>query len=190
MIQYENLDDQTRKFMLHEFDSDVANGSLYLSPRLNDLGRQDYPSLLRKAIISHDDVWLARRLHDNKLIKTYEVRRKPGGGSVRARVPYSAADTLAEGEFNRFFIRGLCARAVKQGTKEVQVYRGKAVRKARPESEILIGSTKKAKNLLNDLRMKIGEEPCLGLPGGPNSGLTVRLLRANTGANGRSSCCL
>ncbi len=183
MIEYEDLDDQTRKFMLHEFDSDAAKGILYLSPRLNSEGRRDYPSLLRTAIINHDDLWLARQLRDNRLIKTYEVRRKPGGGCIRARVPHSAADTLAEGEFNRFFIRGLCARAVEQGTNVVQIYRGKAVRQARPQSEILIGSTKKAKNLLNDLRMKIGEEPCLGLPGGPNSGLTVRLLRANAGAD-------
>ena len=176
MIRYEDLDNQTRKFMLNELDIDIAKGCLYVSPRLTYRGRKTYPSVLRKAIRDYDDSWLARQLRDKKFIKIYEERKKPSGGCIKARVPCTAAEILAEGEFNRFFIRGLCARALEQGTNEVRVYRGKAVKNARPQSEVLIGSVKKAKNLLNDLRMKIGDEPCLGLPGGPNSGLTVRLV--------------
>ncbi|HTY22730.1 MAG TPA: hypothetical protein VMC85_06345 [Desulfomonilaceae bacterium] len=177
MIHYENLDKRTREFMLRELDMDLADGTLYLSPRLNKKGRGNYPSLLREAIISHDDVWLADQLRGNKLIKAYEQRRNPGGGYTKSRVPHSAADTLAEGEFNRFFIRGLCARALEEGIKEVQVYRGKAVRNRRPESEALIGTKKKARNLLDDLRANPGAGPVLGLPPGPNSGLTVHILR-------------
>jgi hypothetical protein len=181
MFNYENLDEKTRRFMLRELDMDLSSQTLYMSPRLTDRGRRDYPSLISEAITRYNDVWLAGRLRSQKLIKTYEQRRKPNGsGYIRVRVPRSAADMLAEGEFNRFFIRGLCARAMEEGVDEVQVYRGKVVSNARPESESLIGTRKKAEILLNDLRTNPGAEPHSGLPAGPNSGLTVRLAEPPT----------
>ncbi len=91
------------------------------------------------------------------------------------RVPITAPDTLAEGEFNRFFVRGLCVKAIEDGIPEVEVYRGKQVNQPRPQSEAMIGKRISAKRLLDDLRVSQGVEPALGLPPGPNSGLTVRL---------------
>ena len=45
----------------------------------------------------------------------------------------------------------------------------------RPESEAKIGKTIAPQSLLDDLRKNIGVEPALGLPPGPNSGLSVKL---------------
>jgi hypothetical protein len=45
---------------------------------------------------------------------------------------------LAEGEFNRFYIRALCVRAIEDGLPEVIVYRAKEVQSARPESARMI----------------------------------------------------
>lgn len=92
-----------------------------------------------------------------------------------AKVPVTAPDTLAEGEFNRFYARGLCARAIADGIPDVEVYRGKQVQRPRPESQSKIGNRINVKALLEDLRKSQGVEPALGLPPGPNSGLTVRL---------------
>lgn len=92
-----------------------------------------------------------------------------------AKVPVTAPDTLAEGEFNRFYVRGLCLRAIEKGIPEMEVYRGKPVRQPRPESKAMIGKRISAQILLEDLRQSPGVEPALGLPPGPNSGLTVRL---------------
>jgi len=186
MIHYENLDERTRQFMLREFETDLTEDRLYLSPRLNERGRRDYPSLLKQAIIGHDDTWLATQIRNNGLLKTYEHRRLVRGGYTRARVPYSAADTLAEGEFNRFFMRGLCLRALEEGMDEVQIYRGKSVSNPRPESESLIGMKRGARELLDDLRTNLGVEPSLGLPPGPNSGLTIRLANSFTLAKAAS----
>jgi hypothetical protein len=56
------------------------------------------------------------------------------------------------------------------------VYRAKPVRNPRPESEAMIESTLAADDLLTDLRSHTGDEmPTLGVPSGPNSGLSVRL---------------
>ena len=109
-------------------------------------------------------------------MKAYEQRRKRGGGFTRARVPVTAPDILSEGEFNRFYVRGLCVRAIEGGMNQVEVYRGKSVNQPRPESEAMLGKKLSAEAVLKDLRESIGVDPVLGLPPGPNSGLTVRMV--------------
>ena len=176
-IHYENLDESTRSFMLSEVDLDLSHGNLYMSPRLNELGEQNYVSLLKEAIEHHDDAWLAHQLHGRGYMKDYEQRKKRGGGFTMAKVPITAPDTLSEGEFNRYYVRGLCLRVTEEGMNQVEVYRGKSVSQPRPESEALLGKKLAAEVLLKDLRESIGVEPALGLPRGPNSGLTVRMVK-------------
>ncbi len=176
-IHYENLDESTRSFMLSEVDLDLSHENLYMSPRLNELGEQNYVSLLKEAIEHHDDAWLAHQLRSRGYMKDYEQRRKRGGGFTKAKVPITAPDTLSEGEFNRYYVRGLCIRVTEEGMNQVEVYRGKSVSQPRPESEILLGKRLSAGALLEDLRISKGVEPALGLPPGPNSGLTVRMVK-------------
>ena len=45
-LRYENLDESTRSFMLSEVDSDLSHDKLYMSPRLSELGEQNYVYLL------------------------------------------------------------------------------------------------------------------------------------------------
>ncbi len=174
-LVYKNLDSKTRRFMLTEMDLDISSENLYFSHRLNELGRENYEILLREAIHNHTDEWLANELRRRGFLNAYEQRRKPKGGFTLAKIPVTAPDTLAEGEFNRFYVRGLCRRALEENISQIQIYRGKVVTQPRPESEALIGKVISAQALLEDLRHSQGVEPSLGLPPGPNSGLTVRL---------------
>ena len=174
-ILYKNLDEECRQFMLEELGKDISNGSLYVSPRLNEMGLSEWKIVLEEAIRSHDDVWLENKLRAGNYIKDQEQRRKPKGGFTIAKVPITAPEMLAEGEFNRFYARGLSLKAIKNGIPDVVVYRGKEVQQPRPESEAMIGKRINAKALLEDLRKSQGVEPALGLPPGPNSGLTVCL---------------
>ena len=83
---------------------------------------------------------------------------------------------MAESEFNRYYIRGLARRAIEDGVQELVVYRAKPVSNPRPESEARVETTISAQELLEDLRSHPGDErPTLGVPSGPNSGLSVRL---------------
>lgn len=173
-IRYESLDGSVRAAMIRELERDRADGTLYISPRLTEAGAQAWPEILREAFERHDDTWIASTLRSRGLIRTQEQRRKPKGGFTTANVPHTAPDTLAEGEFNRFYARGLCADVLASGGTEVEVYRGKEVLNPRPESEAMIGRRLSAQSLLDDLRTAQGVEPALGLPPGPNSGLTVR----------------
>jgi hypothetical protein len=174
-LSLESLNEQTRSHMLAELEQDIHTGVLYMSPRLSDAGARAYPALLREAIESHNDEWLAQQLRDQGLLRSHEERRKPKGGTTLAKVPTTAADTLGEGEFNRFYCRGVCAYAATQGRLEVEVYRGRASANPRPESEALVGTKMNAAKVLIDLRTSQGVEPALGVPPGPNSGLTIRL---------------
>ena len=54
-------------------------------------------------------------------------------------------------------------------------YRAKQVSNPRPELEALIGQSIDPAKLLNDLQTKIGVDTALGLPAGPNSGLSAKL---------------
>ncbi len=173
-IHHESLDAAVRELMVRELERDQGNGKLYVSPRLTSGGAQAWPQILREAMERHDDEWLASTLRERGLIKADEQRAKPKGGFTTAKVPHTAPDTLAEGEFNRFYARGLCAHVLESGGTEVEVYRGKAVDSPRPESEAMIGRRLPAQQLLEDLRNSPGVEPALGLPPGPNSGLTIR----------------
>lgn len=173
-IRYESLDTRVRAAMVRELERDQANGTLYISPRLTDDGARAWGEILREAFLHHDDVWIATTLRSRGLMRPVEQRRKPKGGFTTVQVPRTAPDTLAEGEFNRFYARGLCADVIASGGTAVQVYRGKDVQNPRPESEAMIGRRLPAQALLDDLRAAQGVEPALGLPPGPNSGLTVR----------------
>ncbi len=174
-IYYKNLDDKTREFMLKELEMDIKQENIYISPRLNDVGQSNWISLLKKAISHYNDDWLASKLKVMGCMNTHEIRKTSTGKIIKAKVPVNAPETLAEGEFNRYYARGLCARALKEGINEVVVYRGREVGNPRVESQQKIGQKVSVRDLLEDLRRSPGVEPALGIPPGPNSGLTICL---------------
>jgi len=169
-----NLDDRTREMMLLELDHDEDRGALYLSERLSDAGRARYPMMLRDAIQDGDDGTLAAALGESGVLSEYEMSHRKGK-PYRKRVRRDANELLAEGEYNRFYLRGLSRRATEDGIEALTVYRAKAVAMPRPESEAKIGSSIDARRLLEDLRARIGMDTLLGLPPGAGSGLSAHL---------------
>ena len=118
---------------------------------------------------------LADQLRTHGRMRTTEQRKKPTGGYTVARIPPTAADTLAEGEFNRFYIRALCRRAIEERIPNLIIYQAKDVQQPRPDSEWMVGTVTSPPALLEDLRTHQGTDTMYGLPGGPNSGLSVQL---------------
>lgn len=174
-LYYVNLDERTRELMLEEVEYDISHNQLHISPLLSGQGQQDYVNLLRQAIQSGNDETLAEDLKARRRITRALPRRKPKGGFSIAAAPINAAEMLAESEFNRFYIRALARRAIEEGITDLVVYRAKPVQNPRPESEALIEATLPPQELLDDLRAHTDEPPELGVPSGPNSGLSVRL---------------
>ena len=174
-LYYVNLDDRTRQLMLDEMEYDIAHNQLHISPLLSGQGQRDYANLLRQAIEHGTDETLAEDLRAHRRITRTLPRRRPKGGFAIAAAPVNAADIVAESEFNRYYIRALARRAIEEGIPDLVIYRAKMVQSPRPESEALIESTLPANELLEDLRAHPAEPPKLGVPSGPNSGLSVRL---------------
>jgi hypothetical protein len=174
-LELANLDGETRRHMIAEMERDLAAGTLYTGRYLSDLGFERYPRLLREAIEDGTDESLAAALSEPGLFADSYQKRKPSGGYTTSKVPYTAPVTLAEGEFNRFYLRGLCQRATAAGEQTIEIYRARASMTPRPESEAMIGRHLDAATLLGDLREHIGVDTALGLPPGPNSGLSGRL---------------
>ena len=172
-----DLDAATRVHMRAELERDMESGNLYLSRYLSEAGRTRYPGLLQEALETGDDETLSVALSEQGLfLESYE-RRKPRGGITIARVPYTAPLTLAEGEFNRFFLRGLCLRAQAEGPANmIEIYRARPSTNPRSASEAMIGVKLPPDALLADLRNSIGVDTALKLPPGPNSGLSGRLV--------------
>ncbi len=175
-MYFENLDDRTRGLMLDEMDYDIAHHQLHISPFLSGQGQRDYEGLLREALQNGNDETLAEDLREYRRILRTLPRRKPGGGYSIAATAENAAQVLAENEFNRYYIRALARRAIEDGVPGLVIYRAKPVTTPRPESEARIESSLAPQALLEDLRSHTGDEsPALGVPSGPNSGLSVRL---------------
>lgn len=171
---FENLTEETRKAMLDEVKADIAANRIYLSKRFNENGRQKYLPILLNVVEAGDEEYLSMELKKNGCFSDKEERKTKSGVSW-VKVPETAHVTFAEGEFNRYYMRGLCVIALKYGYK-LQVYRARSSDNPRIESEMLIGRLVDPQKLLNDLTQNIGLDTVLGLPPGPNSGLSIRLL--------------
>jgi len=170
-----HFDERTRVLMLEEFDADQALGKVYQSNYQTPAGLAAWPGLLRDALAEHNEAWLTQAASPSAYWLDRYQRRKPNGGYTWAQVPYTASATLSEGQFVRYYLRALCRRA-QEGGLELQVVRMQQVEVPRPRSQQLIGELVDPTELLEDLRINMGIETFLGIPGGPNSGIGVELV--------------
>jgi len=170
MFRFENLDDTTRRYMLIEVDQAIQASQLHLSQRFTAHGSQLYPGLLREAVQTGDETSLALALQQQDCFAAQE----PYGAGTR-RVPTSAARTFAEGQFNAFYMRGVCHRAIQVGV-QVMVYRAKAVNKVQTSSPYREGQQLDPQQVLQLLRHSpSGRHRGPDVPAGFNSGLSLRL---------------
>jgi hypothetical protein len=156
---------------------EIVLGGHYISPRLTPKGQSDWPALIEQAAKHYIDDWLAQQLLEHEHLLAEESYTRNGVTRARRINQPHAAQQLGEGEFNRYYIRGLCIRAKKEGKNELVIYRGKEVSKPRPESEAKIETSVSVDVLLPILRKNdfVALEDAIGVPGGPNSGLTCKL---------------
>lgn len=173
MFNLVNLND-VRSEMISEITADIDAGKLYFSDRLNAYGREQYPTKLLEAAKSLDMNGFISFL-GMQFFNSYYQKRKPKGGYTQAKMPVTANATLCEGEFNRFYIRAVCLKAIALGRETVTVYRARPSDNPRPESIAIENKQFDANKILNDLRVNIGVDTVLGLPPGPNSGMSVKL---------------
>jgi hypothetical protein len=156
--------------MMDEINSARDAGALHYSSRFNELGHEAWPGWLLLAAQQYDEHWLAYQLEQMEAMKHLE-RRARLGGYTAAHVPDTAAETLSDGQFNRYYIAAICRRAIEDGISNVTVYRAKERSEPRAESVALDGTQRDATALLAEVRSKELSLQCDLLK--PNSGLSV-----------------
>jgi hypothetical protein len=166
-LDLRNLDDKTREFMTQELRADINAGEVYHSKFLTPQGRAQWNQVLLEAIQKHDSTWFGEKLVSDELaVSEYRMTDRNG---VERRVTLEPS-SLADSEFNRYYIRGLCLRAISEGITEVITYRAKPA--TNPVSDV--DQHLNPRKLLIDLRANKGET-VLDVPSNPNSGISVML---------------
>jgi hypothetical protein len=173
-LHYENLDPTTRRYVLAELEQDAANGTLHISDRVRPSAMAEYERLLRDAVRYYDDLWLEEHAAD--LLVDFEHRKTRSGGQTTAKLPSMASRMLAEGDFNRYYMRGVARRAIEEERHVVEVYRARLSVEPRRESAELEGKRIAATEVLERLRGTGGIGSDAAQLGRPNSGLSVRLV--------------
>lgn len=173
-LQYESLDPTTRRFAIAELDGDLATGAYHSSERIRPTAVAEYQRYLHEALRYYDDRWLEE--HASDLMIDFEPRRTRSGGQTAVKLPQMASRMLAEGDFNRYYMRGVALRAVEEGRQVVEVYRARLSLEPRRESAELEGHRLPAEEVLKYLRGEQVADPAVTALGRPNSGLSVRLV--------------
>jgi hypothetical protein len=173
MFKFENLDEATRSSMLEAIEEGESTGNIYYSKRFNQDGESQWLTLLKQAAQQFNEHWLAYQLEFNRLMKDFETAVRPSGGYTVKHVPHTAAETMAEGQFNRFYILGLCKRARAEGITHLEIYRAKEPSKPRPESQALIGRRLSINEIESQLKVKDASFESAFVK--PNSGLCMKL---------------
>lgn len=173
MFNFVDLNEETRLFMLDAIDEAEKSGNIYYSSRFTEKGKEQWLSLLKQAASEYNEHWLAYMLEENQLLKGFEGARKPSGGYSIKHVPQSAAETFSEGQFNRFYILGLCKLAKRNGISHLIVYRAKESKIPRPESESLLNTRipiNEIENQLIDISSSFKSKLVQ-----PNSGISLKM---------------
>lgn len=173
MFNFINLDDKTRSFMLEAINQAEKSGNIYFSARFNEKGKKVWIALLKQAALEHNEHWLAYKIEENQLFIHLEGAQKPLGGYTVKHVPHTAAETFAEGQFNRFYILGLCKLAKSNGISQLIVYRAKESKNPRQESESIIDSSISIDEIESQLISNQASFKSKLVQ--PNSGISMRL---------------
>lgn len=173
-VELPDLDPRTRRLMLAELARDLeGRGARLHSALLSARGRADWPELLREALGERDAAWLEEELLRHGRLSGVEPRAGEQGGSSLVRATHPAAAAIAR-EFERYYARAVCRRALDAGHGVVEVYPTTTARTA--PGQVPTGRLMNARLVLTELRWHPSDvRPPSGVPG---PGIGVRLPRA------------
>ena len=180
-MSYEELDDRTREYMLSEFEKEQVSGMPYQSKSLSSEGLKVFPSLMREAIKSGNEVSLARSLDPAELWEPTEVYIREGMSHTRRRNVRQSAVRLALTEFNTWYVRGLAKRLLDEGIESCQVYRGEQPKWEPGECSEHEGRITSVQEIYANHRARYWPEPgnkaAFSIPFGPGCHHVIRRVR-------------
>lgn len=180
-MNFEELDENTRHYMLAEFELEEAGGNPYLGKGLSTQGRLAFPDLMRAVIREGNDDTLVMALSQPKFWHQTETYYRGGVARERQVNLQQAAARLGLSEFNTWYVRGFAKRLLKEGVTQCQAYRA-AIPKWEPgECSSHEGQIYLVEEIYLGHRAKYWPEPgrpnATSIPFGPGCHHTIRRVR-------------
>lgn len=180
MMEFEELDEITRKYMLEEFEREEAENP-YRSKRLSKSGLEVFPNAMRRAIQNGNEETLARELSNHEYWVKSETYIRSGHAHVRRVNPEKSAEFLALTEFNTWYVRGFAKRLIDEGEEYCQVYRADKAMTPRGECLQHDGKMYRVKDVYEGHRARYWPEPgkplAFSIPVGTNCHHSIRRVR-------------
>lgn len=162
-MKFYHLNPKVRELMAVELAKDLSEDKFIFSAYVDAKKEGEWISLLKKTFLYHDPSWLSQELKKRDVLKRRSLKNLKEGKFTLALVPRSAEETLAQDEFNLYYIKALCVYALSQGIEELEIYSARRIQNHRPKSESLKGKKVSAEDVLRDLRSSLRGESALGL---------------------------
>src|SRR4051794_26234707 len=107
-MQFEELDEVTRKYMLREFEAEQLQKP-YIGERLSQSGRRAFPDLMRAAIKDGSETTVISALLHPQFWEAEEPYTRNGVTRMRRVNFQQAAEQLGLHEFSSWYVRGFAA---------------------------------------------------------------------------------
>jgi len=181
MMNFEELDDKTREYMLKEFKEERKSTNPYRSPLMTEAGKKKLEEIMETAINTGNEISLEKELTNPSFwVSSTTAKRKEitYQKSVDYRV---AAKTFALTEFNTWYVHGLAKRLMEEGEKECEVYRADTA--VEPRCECTRWQTKRfdVKKIYEGHRKRYHHEnvdrTAISVPSGPNCHHSIRRIK-------------
>lgn len=177
-MNFEELDDKTRSYMLEEFEAEESGSNPYRGKGLSASGRAAFPDLMREAIKGGNEQTLIAALSNPSFWDPTETYVRDGVQRERRVNVRQAAERLGLTEFNTWYVRGLAKRLIDEGVANCQVYRA-AIPKWEPaECSQHEGQVLPVKEIYRGHRARYWPEPgdamAMSIPFGPGCHHTIR----------------
>ena len=177
-MNFEELDETTRQFMLAEFEAEESGGNPYRSADLSAAGQAVFPDLMRQAIHAGDDQSLIQSLLNLSFWKPTQTYVRAGVPRQRRINPQNAAERLGLTEFNTWYARGLARRLLEEHVETCQVYRADMAWEPRAECQQHEGLRYPVQLVYEGHRARYWPPPgnpgALSIPVGPNCHHSIR----------------
>jgi hypothetical protein len=173
-LNLENLSTDIRNFMDEELQYDIDNQNLSISSRLNKHGKSNYVSMMKKAIKRGSDGTLANDILVNHFLRDVEEIRS-GDHAVVSKIPGNANILIAETEFNKYYVRALCRKAIKDERIKLEIYIAKEVLIEKSSIEKMLRNEVFPYSLIKKLRDNIRVDVALGFPKELNLPVSLRI---------------
>lgn len=180
-MEFVELDDKTRQYMIKEFEGEQSGGNPYKPKALSKVGHTNFPRLVREAIQTGNEETLIRSLSDPTYWNPTETYIRGGAEYQRHINVTQASERLGLTEFNTWYVRGLSRRLMDEDVTQCEVYRGAMPKWEPAECAAHEGEILPVETIYHGHRAKYWPEPgnpdAMSIPFGPGCHHTIRRVQ-------------